>query len=93
MMSESMPWWGWVALVALIPIGLVAPVAFAVLVTKAEKRLAPYFSLLANIEGRQKKAAREGRKMSALGWKFIWVLIFSPIGLLIVWWLTSLSDY
>lgn len=36
-MSESMPWWGWVALVALIPVALVAPVAFAMIVTKAEK--------------------------------------------------------
>jgi hypothetical protein len=50
-----------------------------------------FCDLLADIEGRQKKAVREGRKMVALGWKFIWVLIFSPIGLLLVWWVVSID--
>jgi hypothetical protein len=53
--------------------------------------LAPFFSVLADIEGRQKGAARDGRKMAALGWKFMWVLIFSPIGLLLVWWVISIE--
>jgi hypothetical protein len=50
-----------------------------------------YCDLLANIEGRQKVAAREGKKMAALGWKFMWVLIFSPIGILLVWWILSIE--
>jgi hypothetical protein len=50
-----------------------------------------FCDLLADIEGRKKKAVREGRKMAALGWKFMWVLIFSPIGLLLVWWVVSID--
>ena len=75
----------------IVAIAAVLPVAFCVALSKAEKRLAPYFSVLADIEGRQKKAVREGRKMAALGWKFMWVLIFSPIGLVLVWWVVSID--
>jgi hypothetical protein len=94
-MSADNSWWVWVILLVcspvLVVIGLALPVAFAVLVTKAEKSMAPYFSLLGNIKNKQREALRDRRKMDAFGWKVMCFFIFSPIALVLVWWLVSIE--
>jgi Mn2+/Fe2+ NRAMP family transporter len=85
--DESFPAWGVVAFYVFSPVivgvGLVMPVAFCVFLTKAEKLLAPYYSKLANIENRQKKALREGRKRESRWLKVAYWIVAIPIVILI----------
>ena len=85
--DESFPAWGAVAFYVFSPvivvIGLVLPVAFCVFLSKAENLLTPYYSKLANIENRQKKALREGRMWESRWLKVAYWIVALPIVILI----------
>ena len=81
------PAWGLIALYvfspAIVVIGLVLPVVFCVFLSKAEKLLTPYYSKLENIENRQNKALREGRKWEGRFLKVYYWILAIPIVVLI----------